>query len=96
MELVAELWEKSIKVKKACMFFLLSFHLFGGSFVLISNNTCVYIFWQAEFVPTPDPSLTEQYEYANEHEIKCLVIITEPGVTQNQIEFVKVRKKYYI
>ncbi|XP_048597232.1 eIF-2-alpha kinase GCN2 isoform X2 [Brassica napus] len=58
MELVAELWEKSIK---------------------------------AEFVPTPDPSLTEQYEYANEHEIKCLVIITEPGVTQNQIEFVKVR-----
>uniref|UniRef100_A0A1J3D0H7 non-specific serine/threonine protein kinase n=1 Tax=Noccaea caerulescens TaxID=107243 RepID=A0A1J3D0H7_NOCCA len=58
MELVAELWERSIK---------------------------------AEFVPTPDPSLTEQYEYANEHEIKCLVIITESGVTQNQIEFVKVR-----
>ncbi|WZZ82239.1 hypothetical protein YC2023_102811 [Brassica napus] len=58
MELVAELWEKSIK---------------------------------AEFLPTPDPSLTEQYEYANEHEIKCLVIITEPGVAQNQIEFVKVR-----
>ncbi|XP_020881013.1 eIF-2-alpha kinase GCN2 isoform X1 [Arabidopsis lyrata subsp. lyrata] len=58
MELVAELWEKSIK---------------------------------AEFVPTPDPSLTEQYEYANEHEIKCLVIIAESGVAQNQIEFVKVR-----
>ncbi|CAN8280057.1 unnamed protein product [Cochlearia groenlandica] len=58
MELVAELWEKSIK---------------------------------AEFVPTPDPSLTEQYEYANEHDIKCLVIITESGVTQDQIEFVKVR-----
>lgn len=55
---------------------------------------CLYvIFWQAEFLPTPDPSLTEQYEYANEHEIKCLVIITEPGVAQNQIEFVKVRKK---
>lgn len=32
---------------------------------------------QAEFVPTPDPSLTEQYEYANEHGIKCLVIITD-------------------
>ncbi|XP_010469355.1 PREDICTED: eIF-2-alpha kinase GCN2 isoform X2 [Camelina sativa] len=58
MELVAELWEKSIK---------------------------------AEFVPTPDPSLTEQYEYANEHEIKCLVIITESGVAESQIEFVKVR-----
>ncbi|XP_023638005.1 eIF-2-alpha kinase GCN2 isoform X2 [Capsella rubella] len=58
MELVAELWEKSIK---------------------------------AEFVPTPDPSLTEQYEYANEHEIKCLVIITESGVAERQIEFVKVR-----
>ncbi|XP_024012818.1 eIF-2-alpha kinase GCN2 isoform X2 [Eutrema salsugineum] len=58
MELVAELWERSIK---------------------------------AEFVPTPDPSLTEQYEYANEHDIKCLLIITESGVTQNQIEFVKVR-----
>lgn len=55
---------------------------------------CLYvIFWQAEFLPTPDPSLTEQYEYANEHEIKCLVIITEPGVAQNQIEFVKVRNK---
>jgi len=32
---------------------------------------------QAEFVPTPDPSLTEQYEYANEHGIKCLVIIAD-------------------
>lgn len=48
------------------------------------------MYWQAEFVPTPDPSLTEQYEYANEHEIKCLVIIAESGVAQNQIEFVKV------
>lgn len=35
---------------------------------------------QAEFVPNPDPSLTEQYEYANEHDIKCLVIITDTGV----------------
>lgn len=48
------------------------------------------MYWQAEFVPTPDPSLTEQYEYANENEIKCLVIIAESGVAQNQIEFVKV------
>lgn len=35
---------------------------------------------QAEFVPNPDPSLTEQYEYANEHDIKCLVIITDTDV----------------
>lgn len=38
--------------------------------------------YQAEFVPIPDPSLTEQYEYANEHDIKCLVIITDTGVSQ--------------
>lgn len=37
---------------------------------------------QAEFVPLCDPSLTEQYEYANEHDIKCLVIITDTGVSQ--------------
>lgn len=35
---------------------------------------------QAQFVPVSDPSLTEQYEYANEHDIKCLVIITDAGV----------------
>lgn len=43
---------------------------------------------QAELVPIPDPSLTEQYEYASEHEIKCLVIITDMGVSQTG--FVKV------
>ncbi|PQQ18675.1 eIF-2-alpha kinase GCN2 [Prunus yedoensis var. nudiflora] len=37
---------------------------------------------KAEFVPITDPSLTEQYEYANEHDIKCLVIITDTGVSQ--------------
>ena len=37
---------------------------------------------QAEFVPTPDPSLTEQYEYANEHDIKTLIILTDTGVSQ--------------
>lgn len=36
----------------------------------------------------PDPSLTEQYEYASEHDIKCLVIITDTGVSQTG--FVKV------
>lgn len=39
-------------------------------------------FGQAEFVPLHDPSLTEQYEYANEHDIKCLVIITDTGFSQ--------------
>lgn len=43
---------------------------------------------QAEFVPVSDPSLTEQYEYANEHDIKCLVIITDTGVSPT--DFVKV------
>ncbi|GMH19767.1 hypothetical protein Nepgr_021608 [Nepenthes gracilis] len=56
MELVAELWDSSIK---------------------------------AGFVPSSDPSLTEQYEYANEHDIKCLVIITDTGVSQQ--DSVKVR-----
>ncbi|GFY82654.1 protein kinase family protein [Actinidia rufa] len=37
---------------------------------------------KAEFVPVYDPSLTEQYEYANEHDIKCLVIVTDTGVSQ--------------
>ncbi|KAF9612808.1 hypothetical protein IFM89_004218 [Coptis chinensis] len=35
----------------------------------------------AAFVPMSDPSLIEQYEYANEHDIKCRIIMTEtaPG-----------------
>lgn len=33
-------------------------------------------------MPTPDPSLTEQYEYANEHDIKTLIILTDTGVSQ--------------
>nr|DAD25237.1 TPA_asm: hypothetical protein HUJ06_026701 [Nelumbo nucifera] len=41
--------------------------------------------WQAnikaQFVPMQDPSLTEQYEYANEHDIKCLIIITNTGLS---------------
>ncbi|KAL8263633.1 hypothetical protein R6Q59_021763 [Mikania micrantha] len=32
---------------------------------------------KAEFVPDLDPSLTEQYEYANDHDIKFLVIISD-------------------
>lgn len=43
---------------------------------------------QVQFVPHPDPSLKEQYEYASEHDIKCLLIITEAG----QTDLVKVTK----
>lgn len=43
--------------------------------------TCECLF-QAEFVPILDPSLTEQYEYANEHDIKCLIIISDTGESQ--------------
>ncbi|XP_020552314.1 eIF-2-alpha kinase GCN2-like isoform X2 [Sesamum indicum] len=37
---------------------------------------------KAEFVPLHDPSLTEQYECASEHDIKCLIVITDSGVSQ--------------
>ncbi|KAJ4955074.1 hypothetical protein NE237_011857 [Protea cynaroides] len=37
---------------------------------------------KAQFVPISEPSLTEQYEYANEHDIKCLVFITDTGLSQ--------------
>lgn len=53
----------------------------GGGGLLVERMELVAELWlenfKAEFVPVPDPSLTEQYEYANEHDIKCLVIITD-------------------
>ncbi|XP_021290176.1 eIF-2-alpha kinase GCN2 isoform X1 [Herrania umbratica] len=65
----------------------------GGGGLLIERMELVAELWKenikAELVPIPDPSLTEQYEYASEHEIKCLVIITDMGVSQTG--FVKVR-----
>ncbi|KAJ1387859.1 Protein kinase domain [Sesbania bispinosa] len=55
----------------------------GGGGLLVERMELVAELWEenfkAQFVPTPDPSLTEQYEYANEHDIKCLVIITDTG-----------------
>nr|XP_011457265.1 PREDICTED: probable serine/threonine-protein kinase GCN2 isoform X3 [Fragaria vesca subsp. vesca] len=58
----------------------------GGGGLLAERMELVNELWEenikAEFLPTPDPSLTEQYEYANEHDIKCLVIITDTGVSQ--------------
>ncbi|XVF65555.1 hypothetical protein PTKIN_Ptkin09bG0258400 [Pterospermum kingtungense] len=65
----------------------------GGGGLLIERMELVAELWEenikAELVPVPDPSLTEQYEYASEHEIKCLVIMTDMGVSQTG--FVKVR-----
>lgn len=58
----------------------------GGGGLLEERMELVAELWEenikAEFVPTADPSLTEQYEFANEHEIKCLVIITDTSVSQ--------------
>ncbi|PKA56267.1 putative serine/threonine-protein kinase GCN2 [Apostasia shenzhenica] len=65
----------------------------GGGGLLQERMELVSELWQAnmraEFVSVADPSLTEQYEYAAEHDIKCLIIITESGLTQTGL--VKVR-----
>ncbi|XP_060671601.1 eIF-2-alpha kinase GCN2 isoform X1 [Ziziphus jujuba] len=65
----------------------------GGGGLLVERMELVAELWEnnikAEFVPNPDPSLTEQYEYANEHDIKCLVIITDTGMVHK--DTVKVR-----
>lgn len=58
----------------------------GGGGLLLERMELVAELWQAnmkaEFVLLSDPSLTEQYEYAAEHDIKFLIIITEAGLTQ--------------
>ncbi|TKY67456.1 serine/threonine-protein kinase GCN2 [Spatholobus suberectus] len=65
----------------------------GGGGLLVERMELVAELWEenfkAEFVPTPDPSLTEQYEYANEHGIKCLAIITDTDLSRT--DSVKVR-----
>lgn len=65
----------------------------GGGGLLQERMEFVAELWQAnikaQFVPQPDPSLKEQYEYASEHDIKCLIIITEAGLSQTDL--VKVR-----
>ncbi|CAA6668287.1 unnamed protein product [Spirodela intermedia] len=52
----------------------------GGGGMLEERMELVAELWQAnlkaEFVPLSDPSLTLQYEYAYEHDFKCLIIIT--------------------
>ncbi|KAL6528004.1 hypothetical protein OROHE_014954 [Orobanche hederae] len=65
----------------------------GGGGLLVERMELVAELWEenikAEFVPLHDPSLTEQYEYASEHDIKCLVVITDTGISQTGL--VKVR-----
>ncbi|KAK9288122.1 hypothetical protein L1049_016570 [Liquidambar formosana] len=65
----------------------------GGGGLLEERMELVAELWdqniKAQFVHKSDPSLTEQYEYANEHDIKCLVIITDTGVSKKGV--VKVR-----
>lgn len=65
----------------------------GGGGLLQERMELVSELWQAnikaEFVPLSDPSLTEQYEYATDHDIKCLIIITEAG--ESQTGLVRVR-----
>ncbi|KAJ0977160.1 hypothetical protein J5N97_012634 [Dioscorea zingiberensis] len=65
----------------------------GGGGLLQERMDIVAELWQAnlkaELVPLLDPSLTEQYEYASEHDLKCLIIITEAGLSQTGL--VKVR-----
>ncbi|XP_038986780.1 eIF-2-alpha kinase GCN2 isoform X4 [Phoenix dactylifera] len=65
----------------------------GGGGLLQERMALVAELWQAnikaEFVPQADPSLKEQYDYASEHDIKCLVIITEAGLPETGL--VKVR-----
>ncbi|PIN15987.1 eIF-2alpha kinase GCN2 [Handroanthus impetiginosus] len=58
----------------------------GGGGLLVERMELAAELWEAnikaEFVPLHDPSFTEQYEYASEHDIKCLVVITDSGVSQ--------------
>ncbi|KAG2567098.1 hypothetical protein PVAP13_7NG220600 [Panicum virgatum] len=65
----------------------------GGGGLLNERMELVADLWKAnikaQFVPQEDPSLQEQYEYASDHDIKCLVFITESGLSQTDL--VKVR-----
>ncbi|XP_006443036.2 eIF-2-alpha kinase GCN2 [Citrus clementina] len=62
----------------------------GGGGLLVERMELVAELWEenikAQFVPVPDPSLTEQYEYASEHDIKCLVILTDTGAQKGLVK----------
>ncbi|KQJ83323.1 eIF-2-alpha kinase GCN2 isoform X2 [Brachypodium distachyon] len=61
----------------------------GGGGLLNERMELVAELWEAnikaQFVPLEDPSLQEQYEYASDHDIKCLVFITEAGLSQTDL-----------
>nr|CAB3487479.1 unnamed protein product [Digitaria exilis] len=61
----------------------------GGGGLLNERMELVAELWKAnikaQFVPQEDPSLQEQYEYASDHDIKCLVFITESGLSQTDL-----------
>eukprot|EP00249_Psilotum_nudum_P019722 c27388_g1_i1 orf=702-2933(-) len=65
----------------------------GGGGLLRERMELIAELWtgniKAEFVCTPTPSLTEQYEYAHKHGIKWLIIITDTGLSPTGL--VKVR-----
>ncbi|KAI6699187.1 hypothetical protein NL676_019306 [Syzygium grande] len=70
----------------------------GGGRLLVDRMELVSELWEAnikaEFVPLPDPSFTEQYEYANEHDIKCLVIITDTSQTDSvKVRHIELKKE---
>ncbi|KAJ3675400.1 hypothetical protein LUZ60_004442 [Juncus effusus] len=66
----------------------------GGGGLLGDRMEFVSKLWdaniRADFVPISDPSLKDQYEYASEHDFKCLVIITESDLFKvRQLELKK-------
>jgi translation initiation factor 2-alpha kinase 4 len=91
MELVAELWEANIKVcfQRHCSQGLVS------SVILFRTVYSLICYYQAQFVPQEDPSLQEQYEYASDHDIKCLVFITE-GLSQTDLVKVHMLRLFYL
>ncbi|KAJ6419097.1 hypothetical protein OIU84_029244 [Salix udensis] len=69
----------------------------GGGGLLVERMELVAELWEenikAEFVPLPDPSLTEQYEYASEHDIRCLVIVTDAGADVVKVRHIELKKE---
>ncbi|XP_078447574.1 protein kinase family protein isoform X2 [Wolffia australiana] len=63
----------------------------GGGGMLEERMELVAELWQAnlkaEFVLLQDPSLTLQYEYAYEHDFKCLIIITPDSLQTGYVKF---------
>jgi translation initiation factor 2-alpha kinase 4 len=81
MELVAELWTANIKVGSKSITGKDWWPEWSKLWSLLID----FHYFQAQFVPQEDPSLQEQYEYASDHDIKCLVFITESGVSQTDL-----------